>query len=226
MASDLEILNSGAHRDLRLAPAQIGAQHFVRIVAGEIASAAAHCPVVFSKNPEDGRFYVGAMLGFVPGENLLADEDLGAAGFRPLDAVREGFFVAGPDIAIDPRHPRFRAGAAMFEDDGHPSDALREVQHALGRLKVGLAETDAFIDALLKVRAIEALDVSMRFDDGEQITLAGVYTVSLDALHELDDPAALALFRSGHLQLAYLTAGSLKQIPVLAGRRNRLLALA
>jgi hypothetical protein len=34
----------------------------------------------------------------------------------------------------------------------------------------------------------------------------------------------LKLFRSGHLQWIYIVAGSLKQVGVLAERRNRMLA--
>lgn len=226
MAEQLELLNSAAHRDLLIAAPTIGNRHFIQIVASEIAAAAAHCPVIFAKRPDDGRFYIGAMLGFVPDENLMIGDDLATAGFRPLESVREGFFASGPDIAIAVDHPRFKAGERMFDDQGDPGDRLREVQHALGRLSAGLAETEAFIDALMAVRAIEPVDVSLGFDNGERINLAGVYTVSLDALHDLGDAAALALFRSGRLQLAYAMAGSLKQIGALAARRNRALAAA
>jgi hypothetical protein len=46
--------------------------------------------------------------------------------------------------------------------------------------------------------------------------------VSLDAIRELDDAAALRLLRAGHLQLAYTMNASLKQIPILAQLRNRI----
>jgi len=45
--------------------------------------------------------------------------------------------------------------------------------------------------------------------------------VSLDRLRDVDDAAALRLFRAGHLQLAYTMAGSLKQVPRLARLRNQ-----
>jgi hypothetical protein len=69
-------------------------------------------------------------------------------------------------------------------------------------------------------RLVEPIDISLKFDDGENLRLDGLYTVSLDSIAELDDSLALSLFRKGYLQLAYCIAGSLRQIPLLANRRN------
>ena len=54
--------------------------------------------------------------------------------------------------------------------------------------------------------------------------LEGLYTVSRDKLHDLDDADALTLFRNGYLQLAYVMTASLQQISLMAGRRIRRLA--
>src|SRR3546814_8495941 len=70
-------------------------------------------------------------------------------------------------------------------------------------LTVGIEESDAFIAALLAHKLIESFDISLRFDDGETLRLEGLYSIGLDALHDLDDAAVLDLFRLGHLQLAY-----------------------
>ena len=78
--------------------------------------------------------------------------------------------------------------------------------------------------ALLGARLIEPIDVSLSFDDGERLRLDGLYTVSRDALAELDDATALSLFRAGHLHHAYTLVNSLAQIALLAHRRNERLA--
>src|SRR3546814_9760954 len=106
----------------------------------------------------------------------------------------------------------------MFDDDGQPARLVRHIQRVLGQLTVGIEESDAFIAALLAHKLIESIDISLRFDDGETLRLEGLYSIGLDALHDLDDAAVLDLFRLGHLQLAYTMIGSLKQIPVLAER--------
>ncbi|WP_244264934.1 SapC family protein [Caulobacter segnis] len=223
----MEQLNANDHAGLRLGDLPGRRPHFVQIVASEFAAAAAVCPIFLTKNADTGQFYAGAMFGFEPGENLLDATEGGARLFQPLDLERQGFFI-GPEgeVLVDPAHPRFSSGrgAALFEGDGQPTQAARRVQQALGRLQAGVAETDAFIQSLLASKLVEPIDIDLSFDDGRSLSLGGLYTVSLDSLGELEDAAALALFRAGQLQLAYAMAGSLKQLSRLAALRNDRLA--
>lgn len=224
----LEALDCETHAELRLSRRVPDIPHFVEIVASEFVSAATCCPIFFTKSPETGAFYVGALFGFKPGENLVAAGNSGPPAFIPLDRQRAGFFVSGDHIAVDLEDPRLssseQSAEQLFDSDGQPAPALRQIQRQLTALVEGKRETDLFINELLKLKLIEPIDVSLRFDDGEQMTLEGLYTVSLDGLAEIDDADALRLFRNGHLQLAYAINASLKQVAVLAERRNRLLA--
>jgi hypothetical protein len=68
---------------------------------------------------------------------------------------------------------------------------------------------------------IEPIDISLTFADGERLSLQGLYTVSLDRLRDVDDAAALRLFRAGHLQLVYTMAGSLRHLGRFARVRNQ-----
>lgn len=221
-------LNAQEHASVRLRAHLPEIPHFVEITGAEFAAAAAVCPIFFAKNPEIGAFYAGALFGFKPGENLLGGPDHGPPPYVPLDRQRAGFYVSGEDIAIDLDNPRFASsgsdGEALFEEGGQPGPALRQVQRMLGQLVRGKQETDAFIAELLDLKLIEPIDVTLQFDDGENLVLDGLYTVSLDALRDLDDAEVLKLFRNGHLQWIYLVTASLKQIGVLAERRNRMLA--
>ena len=221
-----EILNSEAHRNLRLRQIDFQPPPFVPIVMPEFSSAATCCPILLTKNPETGEFYAGAMFGFRPGEDLVSDARGTNGGFRPLDLERQGFFTAGEDIAIDPESPRLSEadGEPLFDEDGEPTELMRKIQRALGLLVSGVEQTNAFIKTLVDLRIVEPIDISLRFDDGENLRLDGLYTVSLDSLAELDDSTVLSLFRKGYLRMAYIMAGSLQQIRVLAGRRNHLLA--
>lgn len=223
---NLEMLNNNRHGRLRLRASLAHNRNFVPVVPAEYATAAATCPLLFAKDPQTGRFYVGAMFGLRQGENLLADSAAPVAPFRPLDLQREAFFISGDNIAIDRASPRLSEieGEPLFDDEGEPTPPMRHIQRVLGQLKAGLEEGERFIESMLKHRLIEGVDISLRFDDGETLDLVGLYTISLDKLHELDDAAVLGLFRSGHLQLAYCLAGALKQVSVLAHRRNHLLA--
>ena len=115
----LEIVNSHAHQLLRMRSAGWKAGHFARIVVSEIAAAAAACPLLFAKDAESGAFYIGAMLGFRPGESLMDRPD-GHYAFRPLEADREGIFAVGEHIALDRGHARFSdaEGEPLFDPDG------------------------------------------------------------------------------------------------------------
>lgn len=227
MSVQLVPLNSEEHRALRLRSHCSEPRHFVEIMISEFTTAATFCPVLLVKNAETGGFYAGAMFGFKAGENLLTDRfGSGSAAYRPLDQLREGFYVSGEEIAIDPSNPRFSEteGEPLFGMDGQPAEALRRMQRVLAALVNGKPQTEEFIATLLRLKLVEPVDVSLKFDNGEKLVLQGLYTVSLDALHALDDVDALPLFRNGYLQLIYTMAGSLKQIGNLADRRNRLLA--
>jgi len=216
-----EILNPADHGRLRLRAASAAAAHFVQIVTGEFAAAAAACPILITKEATTGEFYAGAMLGFKPGEPLKTST-ADRAGFEPLNFVRDGFFISGDRIAIDRDNPRFSetVGEPLFDDGQQPGVHLRRIQRALADLHDGVERTKQFIQVLVKLKLVEPIDISLRFDDGESLSLQGLYSVSLDALRALPDAEALQLFRSGYLQLAYTMNISLGQINVLAHLRN------
>lgn len=226
MADALEILNNAVHRHFRLtAGPGVVHPHFVMVVIGEYPAAASACPIFFAKDAATGEFYTAALFGFEPGETLFESgrrADGSDAVFRPLELQRQGFFTAGENIAIDSSHPRFGSGAsiALFDDDGMPSEALRKIQSVLGQLHAGVDATRAFIAELMRLRLIEPVDISLRFDDGKQLRLDGLYTVSRDGLNDLPDEDVVRLFRMGFLQAAMCVSFSLNQIAVLAQRRN------
>ena len=222
----VELLNSARHAALRMRPAYREADPFVRIVISEFPAAAIACPLLFSKHADTGAFYVGALMGFRKGECLIDSPD-GRPAFRPLEADRAGFFAMGESIAFDAAHSRFGEwdGESLFDAQGAPTASLKAVQNALGRLMAGAEPTDVFIAAMLEHRLIEPIDISLSFDDGDRLRLDGLYTISLDALGDLDDATVLRLFRAGHMQSAYAMTGSLRHIALMARRRNERLAV-
>lgn len=217
-----ELLSQNDHRQLRMAPVIGDMPHFVQIVIGEIIQAAQACPVMLSKDPENGAFYIGAVLSLKPGEAPLKDVDE-RGGFKPLSRQCNGFYVSGEQIAIDRENSRFSTahGDELFDSLQQPTDALRMIQTALGKYHAGMQATVEFIKAMTDYKLIEPVDLNLAFDNGEKLDIRGLYTISQDKLRELDDNSTLALFRSGHLQLAYAIAWSVNQFGVLANLRNR-----
>jgi hypothetical protein len=227
VSEQLEVLNNETHAALKMHPLA-GHPPFVMVTINEFPAAAAISPIFFSKNPETGEFYAGAIFGFATDELLVEDADKRDALFRPLELQRQGFFISDENIVVDVAHPRFGDGAsiALFEEGGAPTDAMRRVQWALGQLKAGTDATREFIRELLVLKLIEPVDISLAFDDGQKLQLDGLYTVSRDALNDLDDAKVVELYRKGYLQAALSMTFSLNQVAVLARRRNARLATA
>ena len=71
---------------------------------------------------------------------------------------------------------------------------------------------------------IEPIDIGLAFDDGSRRRLEDLYTVDQDALNALPDDKVLEFFRRGYLRAIYLMIASLKQLPVLAQKKNARLA--
>lgn len=230
--TQIVILNNEAHRHLRVRTkpsARLGDnQRFVAVIAGEFPLVAVHYPIFLAKDAETGAFYAGAMLGIDEGENLFLDEEGGFDGYRPLNLRRAPFFTAGENIAIDLDSPRVTdaEGEALFDDKGEISAYLRGILAAFQQLKPGSEKTRTFIDALLQLKLVEPITVDLAFDDGTRRIVEDLYTIDQDALARLPDAAVLDLFRSGHLHLISLMIASLKQVPVLARRKNRRLRQA
>jgi hypothetical protein len=220
----IELLNNHTHRGLKVqagAAARYGDnQRFVAVVAGEFAHLAVHDPILLTKDQDTGAFFVGAMLGFDEAENLFLDER-GMQTYRPLNLQRGPFFTAGSDVAIDLDSPRIdEAGKPLFTEAGEPTQYLQSIMALFRDLKPGLEATRVFVETLIKLKLVEPIDIDVAFDDGTKRRLEGLYTVNQDALRALSDADVVSLFRNGYLQLIYLMVASLKQVAVLARRKN------
>jgi hypothetical protein len=220
----IELLNNHTHRGLKVQPgaaARYGDnQRFVAVIAGEFPHLAVHYPILLTKDQDTGAFFVGAMLGFDDGENLFLD-DGGMETYRPLNLQRGAFYTAGNEVAIDLDNPRIDdAGKPLFTDDGEPTQYLQSIMALFRDLKPGLEMTRVFVETLARLKLIEPIDIDLAFDDGTKRQLAGLYTINQDALRALPDSGVVDLFRRGYLQLIYLMIASLKQVQVLARRKN------
>ncbi len=219
-------LNNETHRSLRVdgrASAAYGDnQRFTRVVVKEFPLLVVHYPILFSKDAHTGQLYCGAMLGFDEGENLFLEEWVQREFYRPLGLQRGPFYAQGPELAIDLDHPRVGAegGKPLFTDYGEPTRYLKSIMWAFQDLKPGIEMTNLFIARLLELKLIEPVDVEVEFDDGTSRVCMGLYTINQDTLSRLSDEVVVELFRRGYLTLIHLMIASLKQVPVLARKKN------
>jgi SapC len=219
-------LDRQTHRSLRVATAAAAHygdnQRFVQVIVSEFARLVVQCPILLSKDAATGAFYCGAMLGFDEGENLFLKDRHGHEGYRPLNLQRAPFYTYGDDLAIDLDHPRVTAveGQSLFTEAGEPTRYLQSIAATFRELKPGIEMTRRFIETLLELKLLEPITFDLEFDDGSAREVTGLYTVAQDALRELPDATIVRLFRLGHLKLIYLMIASLKQVEVLAQRKN------
>ncbi len=219
-------LNKETHRALivdgRAAAAYGDNRHFVRVIVKEFPQLLVHYPILFSKHPQTGEFYCGAMLGFDEGENLFLEEWTEREIYRPLSLQRGPFYSQGPDLAIDLDDPRVGApgGQQLFTEQGHPTRYLQSIIWAFQDLNPGLEMTKLFISRLLELKLIEPVDVEIELDDRTTRTCVGLYTIDQEVLSRLPDEIVVELFRRGYLRLIHYMIASLKQVPVLARKKN------
>lgn len=227
---NIAILNNQAHRTLRVqtgAAARYGDnQRFVPVIVGEFPHLAVHYPILLTKDQDTGAFFIGVMLGFDEGENLFLDVR-GMETYRPLNLQRGPFFTAGNEVAIDLDSPRLdQGGKPLFTETGEPTQYLQSIMALFRDLKPGLDLTKTFVQTLVSLKLIEPIDIDLAFDDGSRRNLTGLYTINQNALRALPDAGVLDLFRRDYLQAIYLMVASLKQVPVLARRKNNALLKA
>ena len=224
--TNVVVLNSQIHRSLRVqgeASALYGDnQRFVQVIITEFPHLVLQYPILFSKDADTGAFYCGVMLGFDEGENLFLNESNGHDGYRPLNLQRLPFYTYGSDLAIDLDHPRVNAdgGKPLFTEKGEATDYLESIMSAFRDLRPGIEMTKQFIATLMKLRLVEQINITVEFDDASTRDLMGLYTINQDVLRDLPDAAIIDLFRRGYLKLIYLMITSLKQVPVLAKKKN------
>ena len=80
--------------------------------------------------------------------------------------------------------------------------------------------TKLFIARMLELKLIEPIDVEVEFDDGTMRKCVGLYTIDQEMLSRLPDEVVVELFRRGYLRLIHYMIASLKQVPVLARKKN------
>src|SRR5689334_21664006 len=90
-------LSRSEHSGLRiradLVEAAAARQHLIPIVVSEFRKAAIQYPIVFAKNPEDGRFAPYVLTGLEIEENLFWSGTELDAAYVPLNVRRQPFYV-------------------------------------------------------------------------------------------------------------------------------------
>ena len=219
------------HGHLRLDPGKAAAAaanvHLVPLVRSELRKAASQFPVFFAKDGETGQFYLAALMGLEPHENLHWNGEALDAEYTPLNLLRLPFYVGGRDaeggvICIDLDSPAVgeTGPCAILEADGSDSRYMVTVQAVLSELAGQKAPTRAFIERAVSMKLLIETKLDVAYDNGTRASLSGLYGVDeralgrrLGEIAEFDDVMSLAAM-----------ALSLEHVAGLVRRKNARLA--
>ncbi|MDH3612768.1 MAG: SapC family protein [Gammaproteobacteria bacterium] len=235
------LLNNVDHKSLRVIKTRSAAYGddvmCTMTFPNEFRSIQAHYPIVFSKEPESGKFQALALFGFEDKENLFLEEDGWDATYIPLTIERQPFLIgfqqksAGGEVAqqtvihIDMDSPRISEtdGERVFLEHGGYTEYLNRINTVLGAIHNGFDGNEAFIDALLANELLESFTLDVELNDGTEYRLSGFFTVDEEKLRSLDGETLERLSRDGHLLPIYMVVASMSNFRDLIQRRNDLL---
>jgi len=223
----LEQLSRAAHGDLRIDPCKASAQaanvHLVPLSRIELRQASRCFPLFFAKDLETGQFYPAALLGLKANENLFWDGERFDAEYEPLNIRRLPFYIGGEDpaqgtICIDANSAGIDPAGAkrILEDDGSDSEYIRGIQAMLGALGQNHEATRAFAREVARLGLLSEIKLDIVLDDGEAITVAGLYGIDDRTLERLLDQ--IAGFEDKMLCTAMML--SLDNVAALVRRKN------
>ena len=145
-------------------------------------------PIVFAKNPQDGRFAPYVLTGLAPEENLFWSGTELDVAYVPLNVRRQPFYVGeGGALCVDLDSPCLdSAGVSTIVDaEGKDSGYLRGILAVLGELVSGSAPTEKLVARLLSLNLLAPLLLDIRLDDGTPLQIQGLYGVDEDEFRRL-----------------------------------------
>jgi hypothetical protein len=226
-------IDKTAHNHIRIDPLAVeglGANtNMVPIVMAEFLKTATRFPIVFTKNAETGQFSVIALCGFEAGENLFYREGQWGSLYIPLNILRQPFFLGTDNqaegeeqvICLDLESKCISDdGEPLFTETGDPEKYLLNMQSMLATLFQGEQDTRQFINILIELDLIQKMSLDIKFENGEALSVQGIYTVDETKLNALPLETFSKLRERNMLFPVYSMIQSLGHIHWMVNQRN------
>lgn len=204
----------------------VAQEHMLPIIVHEFVVAAAEFPIVFVKDPANGRFQSVVLLGLAAKQNLMIKGDEWDALYVPR-IVRNYPLVlvqdqADPDrllMALDEASERVNEteGFALFNDDGTESEFLQARKQQMGEYVDFAQVTQVFIDKLVSLELIKEQVLTVTVQE-ERRNINGIHMIDEQKLNELSDEVFLELRKQGYLTPIYAHLMSLQHTQKLVQR--------
>ena len=231
-----QLLDSSLHRHKKLKGfsdfSVTKSMHAVFITATEFPQAALDFPIIFIHTGEklaDGKAMVSpvALLGLVANENLRLDGTRWDARYVPAFIRRFPFLTAhvqgsdAPGVFVDASWSGFndQEGEALFDEQGHPSEALKRAIEFLQRFDQEQQRTRVFCERIVALDILKEMQADAQLPNGENIKVEGFMTVDEEKINALPDATVLELHRNGMLMLMQAHLMSLANVRDLVERK-------
>jgi hypothetical protein len=228
-----ERLDNVEHHDLRVIT-QHGAAfgdnlNQALVVPTEFAELQREYPILFRQGAA-GEFEAFALLGLDEGENLFLDDAGWQARYIPAIQRRGPFMIglssrdgqAEPMVHIDLADARVSRteGEPLFLRHGGNAPGLERILQSLRLIHLGAQIKDAMFAAFIEAGLLAPIEVDIKLDDSTEYKLPGLFSISREALTELDGATLERLNRQGFLALAYHVVASMGNMARLIEMKN------
>lgn len=193
--------------------------HIAYVTMQEFARAASIFPIVFLEDKEKDEFRPVVLLGLNAGENLFVDANgKWQASYVPAIIRRYPFALtpSGQDdkyvVCIDEESSLVSdtEGAALFDEDGKPTQVIENVKSYLAELQQMDAITRDFCKFLAEHNMFTPLNMRVR-DNDKVKNISGCYVVNEERLNNLSDERFLEIKNKRFLPALYAHLISLAQ---------------
>ncbi|MEY3201694.1 MAG: hypothetical protein RIR70_1244 [Pseudomonadota bacterium] len=224
MFAQLVPVNKDVHATKKIRPIDsfsfAASFHLASVMIPEFGRASASYPIVFLEDKEQDAFRPVAMMGVEEGANLFVD-DAGKwkSGYIPAIIRRYPFSLIRtetPDqflVGIDGDSALLSdsEGAALFKEDGNPSELLEGAKQFLGELNQMELFTTEFAKFLAQHNMLTPLNLQVQEASGVR-NISGAYVVNEERLNNLSDETFAEFRKKGYLPAIYAHLVSLGQI--------------
>ncbi|MBD3730262.1 MAG: SapC family protein [Sphingomonadales bacterium] len=232
--NDLMPLNSRDHaswkaRSVEAAP-WLSNQHAIPVTADEFLDAQRHYPIVFSSGDNTVPL---VLMGLNEGVNTFVDAEgkISEPVYVPAYVRRYPFLLAKlrPDsdelsLCFDPSCELigdFEDGAALFEADGQPAEAVQGMLEFCQRFEEAGMRTQSFIDELKKHDLLMdgEVAISQNVNGDKPYIYRGFQMINEEKLRDVRGDVLRSWNQNGMLALIYAHLFSLSQMRVIFGRQ-------
>lgn len=233
-------VSSEQHKDLRVDCRDVtyhGKQvHMSHVVIDEIAKAAQYFPIFFAKDSDTGQLQCVALFGLNVDENLYQVKSLWPKCYLPLKIKSQPFYLINdeeqggseqdkPCLAIDLNDPRVQLenGERLFTDALSATPYLQQQSFLLSQLTQGFILTAGFVDALCQYDLIEPLSLEIKYNNGQESNLTGLYTLNKERLKKLPKAAQGEFERKGYVEVITSMLSSIVHMKTLINLKNEIM---